>query len=119
MNAREQWRPYIAVDVTVLRYWWMMVNGGEQGLGGWGEIRTHGTLAGTPVFKTGALNHSATHPCLEKQAFAPEQTEGANANCHPIATRRDGECYHDAPRLAKAALIAWAALSSDCRNRCA
>src|ERR1043166_1259579 len=30
--------------------------------GGWGEIRTHGTLAGTPVFKTGALNHSATHP---------------------------------------------------------
>src|SRR5258707_5224255 len=26
--------------------------------GGWGEIRTHGTLAGTPVFKTGALNHS-------------------------------------------------------------
>jgi hypothetical protein len=30
--------------------------------GGWGGIRTHGTLAGTPVFKTGALNHSATHP---------------------------------------------------------
>ena len=31
--------------------------------GGWGGIRTPGTLAGTPVFKTGALNHSATHPC--------------------------------------------------------
>ena len=30
--------------------------------GGWGEIRTHGGLAPTPVFKTGALNHSATHP---------------------------------------------------------
>ena len=30
--------------------------------GGWGEIRTHGELAPTPVFKTGALNHSATHP---------------------------------------------------------
>ena len=30
--------------------------------GGWGGIRTHGTLAGTPVFKTGALNRSATHP---------------------------------------------------------
>jgi hypothetical protein len=30
--------------------------------GGWGEIRTHGTLTRTPVFKTGALNRSATHP---------------------------------------------------------
>jgi hypothetical protein len=32
------------------------------GFGGRGGIRTHGTLAGTPVFKTGALNHSATLP---------------------------------------------------------
>ena len=31
------------------------------GIGGRGGIRNHGTLAGTPVFKTGALNHSA-HP---------------------------------------------------------
>lgn len=30
--------------------------------GGWGEIRTHGELAPTPVFKTGAINRSATHP---------------------------------------------------------
>src|ERR1700719_2342400 len=30
--------------------------------GGRGEIRTHETLAGLPVFKTGALNHSATLP---------------------------------------------------------
>jgi hypothetical protein len=30
--------------------------------GGRGGIRTHGTLAGTPVFKTGALNRSATLP---------------------------------------------------------
>ena len=30
--------------------------------GGEGEIRTHGTLAGTPVFKTGTLNHSVTSP---------------------------------------------------------
>jgi hypothetical protein len=27
-----------------------------------GEIRTHGTVARTPVFKTGAFNHSATTP---------------------------------------------------------
>ncbi len=29
---------------------------------GWGGIRTHGTVTGTPVFETGAFNHSATHP---------------------------------------------------------
>ena len=34
----------------------------EKIFGGWGGIRTHGTLARTPVFKTGAFNHSATHP---------------------------------------------------------
>ncbi len=33
-----------------------------KGNGGWGEIRTHGEVAPTPVFKTGALNRSATHP---------------------------------------------------------
>jgi hypothetical protein len=40
----------------------MMANKGVQHAGGRGGIRTHGTLAGTPVFKTGALNHSATLP---------------------------------------------------------
>ena len=30
--------------------------------GGWGGIRTHGTLTRTAVFKTAALNRSATHP---------------------------------------------------------
>ena len=30
--------------------------------GGGGGIRTHGTLAGTAVFKTAALNHSTTPP---------------------------------------------------------
>ena len=30
--------------------------------GGWGGIRTHETLSRLPVFKTGAFNHSATHP---------------------------------------------------------
>jgi hypothetical protein len=45
----------------------MGADSGEQITGGWGGIRTHGTLAGTPVFKTGALNHSATHPGFELQ----------------------------------------------------
>ena len=39
--------------------------------GGWGEIRTHGTLTRTAVFKTAALNRSATHP-----------------DWHPIQTKR-------------------------------
>ena len=30
--------------------------------GGWGGIRTPGSLSTTAVFKTAALNHSATHP---------------------------------------------------------
>lgn len=32
--------------------------------GRWGGIRTHGTLSRTPVFKTGSLNHSDTHPSV-------------------------------------------------------
>jgi hypothetical protein len=38
--------------------------------GGRGGIRTHGTLAGTPVFKTGALNHSATLPSWRHQPLS-------------------------------------------------
>ena len=38
--------------------------------GGRGGIRTHGALAGTPVFKTGALNHSATLPAQRDQALS-------------------------------------------------
>src|SRR3569833_4010858 len=39
-------------------------------IGGWGEIRTHGDVAATPVFKTGALNRSATHPRRNFRYFA-------------------------------------------------
>src|SRR5690606_8128382 len=39
----------------------------QLSIGGWGGIRTPETLAGLPVFKTGAFNHSATHPA----AFCP------------------------------------------------
>ncbi len=45
-------------------------NPGRQFGGGRGGIRTHGTLAGTPVFKTGALNHSATLPAQEFQSLS-------------------------------------------------
>jgi hypothetical protein len=46
-----------------------MANKGEQYTGGRGGIRTHGTLAGTPVFKTGSLNHSDTLPVQEFQSL--------------------------------------------------
>ena len=47
-----------------------VANKGEQYSGGRGGIRTHGTLAGTPVFKTGALNRSATLPNQEFQSLS-------------------------------------------------
>ena len=40
--------------------------------GGWGGIRTPEALARPPVFKTGAFNHSATHPCKSSNASATE-----------------------------------------------
>ena len=39
-------------------------------IGGWGGIRTLETLARLPVFKTGAFNHSATHPALVSVVFS-------------------------------------------------
>ena len=44
---------------------WILLNArsaSRRSAGGWGGIRTHETLAGLPVFKTGAFNRSATHP---------------------------------------------------------
>ncbi len=38
---------------------------------GAGEIRTHETLSGPPVFKTGAFNHSATTPTAPNLAIGP------------------------------------------------
>ena len=41
---------------------------------GQGEIRTLDTLAGMPVFETGAFNHSATCPALEKYRVTATRT---------------------------------------------
>ena len=38
--------------------------------GGWGGIRTHETVSRLPVFKTGAFNHSATHPASDFNRLA-------------------------------------------------
>ena len=37
---------------------------GVFSLCGGDEIRTHGPITQTPVFKTGAIDHSATPPCF-------------------------------------------------------
>ena len=53
--------------VDILGLLWLMANGakdGEHGAGGRGGIRTHEGAEPLPVFKTGALNHSATLPSL-------------------------------------------------------
>src|SRR4051812_39699390 len=54
--------------------------------GGRGGIRTHGTLAGTPVFKTGSLNHSDTLPTQQFQVLSPCSGENKGRNWHPIGT---------------------------------
>ena len=58
---------YVPVFIEEVGTLWRGVAGISGGRGG---IRTHGTLAGTPVFKTGALNHSATLPSLELSDLA-------------------------------------------------
>ena len=57
----------------------------RMGTGGQGGIRTHGTLARTPVFETGAIDHSATCP-----ARAPLPSPGASRNpvAQPFRRRR-------------------------------
>src|SRR5579883_2973352 len=50
--------------------------------GGWGGIRTHGDVAATPVFKTGALNRSATHP--DVFFHHPPKLTDRRSPCHAI-----------------------------------
>jgi hypothetical protein len=80
-----------------------MANKGEQSTGGRGGIRTHGTLAGTPVFKTGALNHSATLPSLEHQSLSATKIKNslaARPNLDPSALMSQPTAT--APDLARA-----------------
>jgi hypothetical protein len=55
MSEQDKW----ICDEAVITVRLMQETGGEGG------IRTPGTLSGTPVFKTGAINHSATSPCAQ------------------------------------------------------
>ena len=54
--------------------------------GGRGGIRTHEALADLPVFKTGALNHSATRPHFRIKQLAERgerRKGGLPPDCHP------------------------------------
>jgi hypothetical protein len=62
--------------------------------GGRCEIRTHGAVAGTPVFKTGALDHSANLPVSRRfwsrhnlgfaELVSPEEARVARVLSRPV-----------------------------------
>src|SRR5450432_4163776 len=57
-----------------------------MGCGGGGGIRTHGTVTSTPVFKTGALNRSATPPVVRVAG----SSTGRGGRVNPSARASDG-----------------------------
>ena len=61
--------------------------------GGRGEIRTHERLATLPVFKTGALNHSATLPSQSNQGLPKYAPSRKAPNDHKMITNDCGSCY--------------------------
>src|SRR5215471_8767326 len=65
------------------------MDGDKQCSGGWGGIRTPGGREPTPVFKTGALNHSATHPWLNFN-YLPKPLSGTNRELAPNCPGRIG-----------------------------
>ena len=65
----------------------------KEGAGGWGEIRTHGDVAATPVFKTGALNRSATHPHRQINYLWPKPF-AIPPFCHLFATNPVARFVH-------------------------
>ena len=56
-------------------------------LDGQGEIRTHDTVAGMPVFETGAFNHSATCPAGVSLAGADEHVNAASPIQNELRSR--------------------------------
>src|ERR1700687_1687513 len=66
----------------------------ESETGGRCEIRTHGAVAGTPVFKTGALDHSANLPVSRRfwsrhnvgfvELVSPEEARFARVLSRPV-----------------------------------
>ena len=59
----------------------------SERVSGWGGIRTPGTVSRTPVFKTGALNHSATQPAW------PRLSRDADSSLGETRPRAWIHCY--------------------------
>ncbi len=67
--------------------------------GGRGEIRTHEGADPLPVFKTGALNHSATLPCVESQyPIVPRRSKLKYVAAGEITTERNALCQRSGTR---------------------
>jgi hypothetical protein len=60
----------------------------SEAAGGWGGIRTLETLARLPVFKTGAFNHSATHPIGDLRVSVVPRKYGDGVNRRRLRPRR-------------------------------
>ncbi len=70
---------YILQRITFA--FWTSSGGTKSKLHGEGGIRTHGTLSSTPVFKTGAINRSATSPkCLWNLENFPRKSNFENCS---------------------------------------
>ena len=62
-----------------------MCSGGESG------IRTHGTVARTPVFETGAFVHSAISPRVEP-GMCWKSLDLVRPTCRPMPESLRGNC---------------------------
>ena len=82
----------------------------NKGSGGRGGIRTHGTLASTAVFKTAALNHSATLPVPPRRSSGNYRRRRRASSC----PRRFFAGISANPRLGRPAALLMATGISGC-----
>ena len=74
-----------SLGTAVERSKYLRLNGGEGG------IRTPGRVSPTPVFKTGAINHSATSPLL--QFYYSLTTVSLQSPCNSLNQKRSTTAY--------------------------
>jgi hypothetical protein len=83
--------------------------------GGRGGIRTHEGLAPLAVFKTAALNHSATLPCERYQCLSDIPNENVLATLQPLDptwTQWVHRVFSPSTPLARAQMTAAALVSA-------
>ena len=70
-------------------------------IGGGGGIRTHGAISDTTVFKTVALDHSATPPC--NRLFPKERVFLGRASSKKLKSSKPGRLLSPVSRLGRCA----------------